>query len=480
MIELPAIPLSLLLPEIVLAIGGLVILIADAGGRGGRAPWIMSLVVVGLAGAGAFFSGTVPDPVAGGMLAVDGFTRFMRGLLLAAIGAVLLMAPDYAQRYRLHSGEFYALILFSGLGALLMAAAGDFIVVFLGLEVHSIALYVLAGYRRDRLGEESCLKYLLLGAFASAFLLYGIALLYGATGTTNLHDLGLVIGIAGETSRGLLLAGMALIAVGLGFKIAAVPFHMWTPDVYQGAPTIVTAFMAVVPKAGAFAAILRVFEMGLSPLVSDWQVLWSVLAVLTMIVGNVLAVVQHNLKRLLAYSSIAHAGYLLVGLAAGDALGASGILFYLVAYTLMNLGAFAVVTVFEREGRGAELDDYAGLVHERPGMAVALALFMFSLAGIPPTAGFMGKFYLLGAAVRAGLTPLCTIAVLTSVIGVYYYLRVVVTVIFKEPDVAWTRGSKTTLGPALAIGLSLIGTLLFGLFPALLYDAAVASSAALR
>jgi NADH-quinone oxidoreductase subunit N len=480
MIELPSIPIGLLIPEIVLAVGALLILIVDAGGRHGRASWGLALLVVGVAAVAALVCGIGREPIGGGMLAVDGFTRFMRVLLLGSTGAVLLMAPDYAQRFRLHTGEFYALVLFSSLGALLMAAAGDLVIVFLGLEVHSIALYVLAGFRRDRPGEESCLKYLLLGAFASAFLLYGIALLYGAAGTTNLHDLGLVIGVAGEISRGLLFAGMALIAVGLGFKIAAVPFHMWTPDVYEGAPTVVTGFMAVVPKAGAFAAILRVFLTGLSPLVADWQVLWSVLAVLTMILGNVLAVVQRNLKRLLAYSSIAHAGYLLVGLAAGDVLGASGILFYLVAYALMNLGAFAVVTIFEREGRGAMLEDYAGLVQERPLLGSALAVFMFSLAGIPPTAGFMGKFYLFGAAVRAGLTPLTVIAVLTSVIGVYYYLRVVVTVVFREPDVAWTRSARTSWGPALAIGLALAGTLLFGILPAMLHDVAIAGSAALR
>jgi len=480
MIELPYLPLSLIMPEIILALGALAILIVDAGGRVGRWSWLLSLVVVGGACVGVWAGGTLSEPFAGGMLAVDGFTRFMRFLILASVGAVLLMTPDYARRFRLHSGEFYALILLSGLGALLMAAAGDLLIVFLGLEVHSIALYILAGYRRDPPAKEACLKYLLLGSFASAFLLYGIALLYGASGTTNLDDLALVIGIEGETSRSLLLAGMALIVVGLGFKIAAVPFHMWTPDVYEGAPTVVTAFMAVVPKAGAFAAIVRVFLVGLAPVIDDWQPIWSALAILTMVVGNVLAVVQRDLKRLLAYSSIAHAGYLLVGLAAGDALGVSGILFYLVAYALMNLGAFAVVAVFEREGRGSKVDDYAGLVNERPLLATALAICMFSLAGIPPTAGFMGKFYLFSAAVRAGLTPLAILGVLTSVVGVAYYLRVVVAVMLKDPDVAWTRSARTTLGPALAILLAILGTLQIGISPSLLYDVAVASAAALR
>ncbi len=477
MIEMPTFSLSLLLPEIVLALGALAVLLADARGRNGRAAWWLSFAVVAAAAVTMTVSGTSPG-AGGGMMAIDAFTQFMRGLILAALAAVLLMAPDYARRFRLHSGEFYSLILFSGLGALLMAAAEDFLIVFLGLEVHSIALYVLAGYRRNRPAEESCLKYLLLGAFASAFLLYGIALLYGATGTTNLRDMALVLQM-GQASGLLVLAGMGLVVVGLGFKIAAVPFHMWTPDVYEGAPTIITGFMAVVPKAAAFAALLRVFEVGLFPLTEQWQSLWTVLAILTMTVGNVLAVVQKSLKRLLAYSSIAHAGYLLVGVAAADEMGISGILFYLVAYALMNLGAFAVVAVLEREGRGTDLEDYAGLAVERPLLAAALGLFMFSLAGIPPTAGFMGKFYVFGAAIRAGMTGLAVIAVLNRVIGAAYYLRVVVALFLKEPAAASAESPRATPAPALAILATSYGTLHLGLFPALLYRLATVSAGAL-
>ncbi len=486
MIELPALTLGPLLPELLLALGATLILLIESrrsqetsGEKGGHLSWVASLVVVAGAGIAMASGGTTPRTVGAGMMAIDGFTQFIRAVVLTALASVLLMSQEYARRFRLNSSEFYALILFSGLGALLMAAADDLVVVFLGLEVHSIALYVLAGYRRDLPAEESCLKYLLLGAFASAFLLYGIALVYGATGTTNLRDLATVLRL-GSSSGGLLLyAGMGLLAVGLGFKIAAVPFHMWTPDVYEGAPTVITAFMAVVPKAGAIAALLRVFEVGFLPLVGHWQSLWTILAILTMTVGNVLALVQRNLKRLLAYSSIAHAGYLLVGLSAGDLLGSSGILFYLVAYALMNLGAFAVVAILERGGRGLLLDDYAGLAAERPLLAAALVLFMFSLAGIPPTAGFMGKFFLFGAAVRAGQTGLAIIAVLNSVVGVAYYLRVVVTVVLREPDMAWARGARATFAPVAAILAAALGTLQMGLFPGLLYRLATAGARAL-
>jgi NADH-quinone oxidoreductase subunit N len=506
MIEMPDLALGVLLPELVLALGATIILLLEGrrrpsatstirplptgatrplstgpapfGASDASIPWMAALIVTALAGVAMALGSTSTRPVGAGMLMIDGFTQFIRAVVLLAIASVLLMSKDYARRFRLNTGEFYALILFSGLGALLMAAADDLLVVFLGLEVHSIALYVLAGYRRDRPAEESCLKYLLLGAFASAFLLYGIALVYGATSTTNLHDLALVLRLGDERSL-LLYAGMGLLIVGLGFKIAAVPFHMWTPDVYEGAPSVITAFMAVVPKAGAIAALLRVFETGLLPLAGDWRELWAGLAILTMTVGNVLAVVQRNLKRLLAYSSIAHAGYLLVGLAAGDALGASGILFYLVAYALMNLGAFAVVAILERGGRGVMVDDYAGLATERPLLAAALVLFMFSLAGVPPTAGFMGKFYLFGAAVQADMTGLAIIAVLNSVVGVAYYLRVVVAVVLKDPDLDWTRGARATPAPVAAVLAAAIGTLQMGLFPGLLYRLATAGARAL-
>jgi NADH-quinone oxidoreductase subunit N len=367
--------------------------------------------------------------------------------------------------------------LFTAFGAMLMAGAEELIVLFLGLEVHSIALYVLAGSRHNSpASKESALKYLLLGAFASSFLLYGIALLYGTTGTTNLAEIGAALA-QGEGATGvLLLAGIALLIVGLGFKIAAVPFHIWTPDVYEGAPTVITALMTVVPKAGAFAALLRIFMTALLPVAASWQPIWVVLAIVTMTVGNILALNQESLKRLLAYSSIAHAGYLLVGLAAGTELGSTGVLYYLVAYALMNLGAFAVVVIFEQEKRGLGVSEYAGLAARRPVLGAALALFMFSLAGIPPTAGFMGKLYVFRAAIEAGQTGLAIVAVLNSVVAAYYYLRVVVVLYMREPDVDWAEGTRASLGPVLAILLTAIGTLQFGVFPGLLYELARASA----
>ncbi|MGD8395070.1 MAG: NADH-quinone oxidoreductase subunit N [Candidatus Eiseniibacteriota bacterium] len=483
MLDLPDLQLGALLPEIILALGATLVLLLEpwASRRQSHLPAVLGLLLVALAavamrGASAVVGGDDGT----GMMAIDGLTQFFRGLVLAVTAIVLLMAPEYARRFRIASAEFYALILFAATGAMLMASADNLVVLFLGLEVHSISLYVLAGARHDQIAsEESALKYLLLGAFASAFLLYGIALLYGATGSTGLADIATALRAGGRLPDSVLLAGIVLVIVGLGFKIAAVPFHMWTPDVYEGAPTVITALMTVIPKAGAFAALLRLFLVGLAPAIDSWQPVWVVLAILTMTVGNVLALNQEGIKRLLAYSSIAHAGYLLVGLVPGTALGGAGILYYLVAYALMNLGAFAVIILFERRDRAMGIGDYAGLAARHPLLAGALALFMFSLAGIPPTAGFMGKLYIFKAAVDAGHVGLAIIAVLNSVVAVYYYLRVVVAVYMESPD-AETPGApgvsagetRTDLGTGLAILASAAGTLAFGLFPALVYDLA--------
>jgi NADH-quinone oxidoreductase subunit N len=490
MLDLPDLQLGYLLPEIILALGATLVLLLEpwASRRQSHLPAVLGLLLVALAAVAMRGSSGVTGGDGTGMLAIDGLTQFFRGLVLGVTAIVLLMAPDYARRFRIASAEFYALILFAATGAMLMASAENLVVLFLGLEVHSISLYILAGARHDqRVSEESALKYLLLGAFASAFLLYGIALLYGATGSTALGDIAVALESGGRLPDSVLVAGIALVIVGLGFKIAAVPFHMWTPDVYEGAPTVITAFMTVIPKAGAFAALLRLFLVGLMPAIDSWQPVWTVLAVLTMTVGNVLALNQEGIKRLLAYSSIAHAGYLLVGLVPGTAHGGAGILYYLVAYALMNLGAFAVVVIFERRDRAMGVGDYAGLAARRPLLAGALALFMFSLAGIPPTAGFMGKLYIFKAAVEAGHVGLAIIAVLNSVVAVYYYLRVVVAVYVHVPDEspaasapaaeaggagALAAEARTGLGTGLAILASAAGTLAFGLFPALVYDLA--------
>jgi len=399
----------------------------------------------------------------GGMLVHDGFTVFFT-LLFCAIGAfAVLLSWDYVRRTRIDHAEYYALLLCATLGMVLMAASNDLIMVFLGLELMSLSLYVLVGFRRNLLeSNEAALKYFLLGAFASGFFLYGIALLYGATGTTNLGRMAEFLAASPLRSSPLLLVGGLLLLTGFLFKVAAVPFHMWTPDAYEGAPTSVTAFMSVGAKAAAFAALARFGLRVLGGMPAEWVPVLGAVAMLTMTVGNVSALFQNNLKRMLAYSSIAHAGYVLVALAAGGPDGASAALFYLAVYSFMNLGAFGVLTLL---GRGAQervlMADVAGLGFRRPFVAVALAVFMISLGGIPPTAGFMGKVYVFGTALKAGLLPLVVVGVLNSVVSVFYYLRVTVAMYMQEPqgeptEITWTAPA------ALALGLSLALTLWWG------------------
>jgi NADH-quinone oxidoreductase subunit N len=349
---------------------------------------------------------------------------------------------------------------------MLMASGGDLLVIFLGLEIMSLAQYILAGMRPNFLkSSEAAMKYFLLGAFATGFLLYGISLLYGATGTTNLAGIMTAIREGGLSDHPLLSIGMGLLVVGFGFKVAAVPFHMWTPDVYEGAPTPVTALMSTGVKAAAFAALARVFVMALGDLQGSWAPLFWGLAVLTMTVGNLMAIAQQNIKRMLAYSSIAHAGYLLIALVAAGPAGLTGLLFYLLAYAFMNLGAFAVVVAMEqREDRYLRLDDYSGLGFRYPLISAAMALFMFSLAGLPPTAGFMAKFYVFSAAVEQGYIGLTVIGVLNSLLSLYYYLRPVVFMYMEE-----SKADRPTMPvePFLLAGLVLttLGTIQLGLSP---------------
>lgn len=391
------------------------------------------------------------------MVVVDGFSVFVNALLLLSGLLGVALAYGYVRRMGIDRGEYYTLLLFSVSGMMLMAQAADLITVFLALELLSLPLYVLSAFARPRAdSEESGLKYFLLGAFSSGFVLYGIALVYGATGFTSLS--GIVAAASGGTSNLLLTIGAALILVGFGFKVAAVPFHMWTPDVYQGAPTAVTAFMASGAKIAGFAALLRVFATAFPSIAVDiTPVLWALSAV-TMIVGNVLAISQTDIKRMLAYSSIAHAGYILmafvpygnpdvapVSIAAG--------LFYLVAYALTNFGAWGVVIALEqKEGRGLSISDYAGLGRKYPALAAAMTVFMLSLTGFPPTLGLVGKFYLFRAVIAGGYIPLAIIGVVTSLISAYYYLRVVVTMYMQDGEPETEREfwlGFTTAGTAL-------------------------------
>ena len=413
-------------------------------------------------------------------IVVDRYGLFFTLLFAVGSGLTLLMSMSYLELTDIRTGDYYALILFSTVGMVLMATATDLIVIFLGLEVMSIAAYALAGIWKGQLrSNEAALKYFLLGAFATGFLLFGIALLYGATASTALGPIGQAVARASAEQRPLVIAGMALLIVGFGFKVAAAPFHVWTPDVYEGAPTAVTAFMAVGIKAAAFAAFARVFMHTLAVLSPDWSAVLWMLAVLTMTVGNVTALLQRNIKRMLAYSSIAHAGYVLVGMVSGGELGGSAVLFYLLAYTLMTLGAFAVVIAIGRRGEPNEnLDDYAGVGFRQPFLGVAMLVFMLSLAGIPPLAGFVAKFYIFSAAVKSGNIGLAVIGVLNSVVSVYYYVGVLVKMYMVEGGVEVVRPSSRPYLFATLL-LTVAGTVALGIFPAGLFEIARQSFLAL-
>lgn len=395
------------------------------------------------------------------MLIVDNFSNFLNVIFLLSGALSVLLAVNYLDRVNLQRAEFYYLMMFSISGMMLMGMANDLILVFLALELLSIPLYVLSGFARgETASEESAMKYFLLGAFSSAFLLFGVALIYGATGSTALPTV--LEGL--QSGQALGAAGVALLLVGFGFKIAAAPFHMWTPDVYEGAPTVVTAFMSVGAKVGGFAAMLRVFISALPVLGASWAPAVAAIAALTMIVGNVVALAQQNVKRMLAYSSIAHAGYILIALAASvdspDAVPAG--LFYMLAYLFTNIGAFAVVMAVERrEGAGLELDDYKGLGRRSPALALALAYFMLSLTGVPPTGGFTGKFLLFRSAVEADLVWLAVVGVVTSVVSAYFYLRLVYLAFMYDGE------GEVVSSPALnfVVGLTVVATLVLGLLP---------------
>jgi len=448
------------------------------------------LVWASLVGVGAALVANAVAPAPSGtwvqgMLRVDLVSKFLNTVFLLGAGLAVLLAAGYVERQGIARGEYYCLLLFSTLGAMLMGMSADLVLLFLGLETLSIPLYILATFfKRRPASQEAGLKYFLLGAFSSALFLYGIALVYGATGTTQLE--GVLSGLPEALGRapGLVYAGLGLLIVGLGFKAAAVPFHTWAPDVYEGAPTSVTAFMAVAAKAAAFAAFLRVLLEAFPPtrlpeLAAAWAPLIALLAALTMVLGNVVAVVQLNLKRLLAYSSIAHAGYLLIALVAmgagtpataADAM--AGLLFYLLVYTLMTLGAFGAVVVAEGEGRGENpsLRDLAGLGARHPWLAGMIALFLVSLAGLPPTAGFFAKFYVFKAAIEAGPLGLAVaiVGVLTSVISVYYYLRVAYYAVVARPAAADADVERPfyASGPVwVGLGVAALLVLALGLYP---------------
>ncbi|MBI4462760.1 MAG: NADH-quinone oxidoreductase subunit N [Acidobacteria bacterium] len=455
-----------ILPELVLTAFGLLIMLAEPFLRGGEKRILGPVALIGtlaaLAATGAQWSN--PGYAFHRLVVNDGFSLFFHFVLLVITALTILASLRYLERENINHAEYYALLLFGTVGMGVMAAANELILVFLGLETSSIATYVLIGFRRTELkSNESAMKYFLLGSFATAFLLYGIALLFGATGTTFLPEIAAQLR-SPQTNSTLALMGMGLLFVGLGFKVASAPFQVWTPDVYEGAPTPVTAFLSAGPKAAAFAAFLRIFFTALEPAQETWfWVIW-VSALLTMFVGNLGALVQTNIKRMLAYSSIAHAGYILVAFAARSELGVAAVLFYLVAYALMKLGAFSIVSHVSAGERNQEIDAYAGLHSRQPLLAACLTVFMLSLIGIPLTGGFLGKFYVFTAAVKANLIWLVILGVVNSVLSVGYYLRVVKVMYMNEPR------SDLTLAPvpaslAFVLTFTALGTLYLGVLP---------------
>lgn len=415
----------------------------------------------------------------GGVLSADRFSLFAQGLILLIAAIAVLLSPSYMRATGRDRGEYYALMLFSVVGMLGLVSALELISLFVALEIMSVALYGLAGFHRDRIeSQESAVKYFVTGAFSSAFFLYGVALLYGVSGSTALSRVAVAVGRSGHSSL-LPILGTGMLLVGFGFKVASVPFHMWVPDVYEGAPTTVTAFMSAGVKVAAFGAMLRVFGLGLPGLAAEWRPAVAVLAVLTMVGGNLGALAQTNLKRMLAFSSVAHAGYLLTAVVALRAGGAEAVLFYLVAYSAVNLGAFGLLAALAKDGREPlGLNDVAGMGDRRPVLAAALTVFLVSLTGVPVSAGFVGKFQLFAAAVRSDYTGLAIVGVLMSVVSAYYYLRVVVYMYMREPmgEDAWASVAPAS---ALAIAASVAVVLGLGVYPGPVLALARAAAGAL-
>jgi NADH-quinone oxidoreductase subunit N len=431
-----------------------------------------------------------------GLFRADGLTVFLTLVILAAAIMTVFVSASYIENLegRMPIGEFYTLLAFAVLGALLTASAGDLVMIFVGIELSSLATYILTAFAKKRVTAlEGALKYFLLGVFATAILLYGMTWIYGSTGTTDLDEIAVALQamVQGEENlEASLLLGLLLVIVGLGFKMAAVPFHFWTPDAYDGAPTPVTGFMSVVPKAAAFAAAVRLLIQGLGPLRDDWVQIVAILAAVTMVFGNVVAISQRNVKRMLAYSSIAHTGYMLAGFAAyraqegfgsgatGDAdLGVSSVLYYLLAYTFMNIGAFAIVIWIQHRGRGMELEDFAGLGASHPLPAAAMTVFLISLMGIPPTIGFYGKYYVIVALIDADLLWLALAIVLMSAVSAFFYLRVVATMYFSEGREYRSHVQTPLLNAGIAV--MVVAVFALGLFSSSIIDLADTWSSAL-
>jgi NADH-quinone oxidoreductase subunit N len=475
-----------LLPEVVLSLWAMMVLLIDVFQKGERSQsstlvgWFTLAGLVLTAVANGLLL-RVSEPSAAAMMAVDSFRVFTNFIFLTAAILFVLIAAKYLEEEQIRLGELYVLIMLATVGMMVFAGSRDLMVIFLGLELMSVPVYVLTGVkRRDRRSAEGALKYFLLGAFSSAFFLFGVALVYGGTGSTNLARIAAAVGVDGVAANAFVLVGLAFLAVGFGFKVAAVPFHMWTPDAYEGAPAPITGFMAAAVKAAAFAAFLRVFLGAFAGLYEQWGDIIFWLAVVTMIGANLVALVQNNVKRMLAYSSIAHAGYLLVALAAASQLGTAAYLFYLVVYTLMTLGSFAVVLAVGRRGEERlDIESYSGLAWQKPVIGVVMTVFLLSLAGFPFTGGFIGKVFILRAAVEKGLIPLAVILVLSSLLSYWYYLRVAWYMWFRDPTDEPQAPLMLTGAMKAALVATAFAVVVLGILPGQLLEAAERSAGAI-
>jgi len=464
----PASDFAWIMPEITVAVFGLLVLLVDAARAGsrGRTGGVLTLIGSAVAFYFTMHLWSVRTGVFSGLYTIDAFGTFFKAIFLLILFFVALISLGYTRREEMPAGEYYALLLFAALGMMVMVSSNSFITIFIGLELMSLSIYILCGLLKGQAAAlEASLKYFLLGSFATAFFLYGIALVFASTGAIDIRMVRTVATAKNLAADPVFLTGIGLLIVGFGFKTASVPFHMWTPDVYEGAPTSVTVFMATGVKAAAFGAFLRVFYTAFYPFISDWSGMLWLIAVLTMSAGNIIALVQNNIKRLLAYSSIAHAGYILIAFVTGDRVLSSSVLYYLLAYTFMNLGAFTVVIVLGRKGEGnEEIDSYAGLAGRHPFIALCMTVFLLSLTGIPPLAGFAGKFYIFSDAMKARFYWLGVIGMLNSAVAAYYYLRVLMYMYFKEPV---KELGKIDISPAyVVVMLVSVGALLYlGIFP---------------
>ena len=474
----PMADIWLILPEILLVLYACAILLLEPFVPSSQKAILayFSLAALALAGFTSFRLIHLDYAVFSGMYLLDPYSTFFKFLLYIASAFVVLLSMNYIKIEKINIGEYYAFLLIATAGMMVMVSGGDLITIYLGLELNSICFYVLAGFKRyEERSTEASAKYFILGSFSSGILLYGISILYGLAGTTNLKELSAFFAASSTNSAaipsfgGALTVAMVLLTVGFGFKVAAVPFHMWTPDVYEGAPTPITAFLSVSSKAASFAVFLRVFLSVFGGVQQDWQAILIVLSVVTMGLGNLVAIAQENVKRMLAYSSIAHAGYAMIGLVVGDKLGIYSLMLYLMIYTFMNLGAFGIVILLQRGGiSGEAISDFTGLAKKHPLYALLMMVFMFSLAGLPPTAGFVAKFNVFMAAVNAHLAWLAVLGVVFSAISAYFYLRIVMVMYMKEPAGETVLATSPALSIALLVAVAVV--VLIGIFPGPLID----------